>query len=484
MIKKNNLYPSWLSYISFFLTGAIAASGASLLIYFNRQPVLHHAVILLVAGVVFMGKYLFGKRLPRPTPRGLTLAVLTLITLAWLMPQFLYQIRPWTYYLGGFAIWGVLLSMLAANVYKDFSPRDPGLFIAGYIMGILLGIEVLQYVLMVLSVVLAAGYLPAPAMGKWQKTAFFSWMLLMGVVWWQFRQPIVLFTEQPKYEDKVIFSADTQHQKLVVTQWKQDHWFFLDGLKVLSSIDEFMYYEPMVHVAFQAGSEIRNVLVIGAENGCLLREVLKYEEVEKIDVLSYDTLLCNIATHQPLFTEMNDRAYSHEKTTIIREDIIGYLSRGGKQYDAVFIDLPDPRSVETNQYYTLEFYKLLHPLLRENGIMVTQAGSPYFATKAFYSIGHTLENAGFHTLPLHNQILTIGEWGWFICSKNLSPEILKEKLMKSHELAVSTRWYNDEAGRLIASFGKTWTDTLHLQVNAISRPVVYKYYLQGSWDLR
>ena len=50
--------------------------------------------------------------------------------------------------------------------------------------------------------------------------------------------------------------------------------------------------------------------------------------------------------------------------------------------------------------------------LRPNGVIVTQAGSPYYATKAFYCIEKTMQSAGFNTIPLRNQVLTLGEWGW------------------------------------------------------------------------
>ena len=173
----------------------------------------------------------------------------------------------------------------------------------------------------------------------------------------------------------------------------------------------------------------------------------------------------------------------NEKVQVVHEELLRYLSNSNAKYNAIFIDLPDPRSVNTNQYYTLEFYYLIRDHLEEDGLMITQAGNPYFATHAFFAIGHTMEAAGFNILPIHNQILTLGEWGWYVGSDYWESDSMKEKLLQNNERTIETRWFNDEAARLITSFGKTYSDTLHLQINTLDSPSVHQYYLKGNWNL-
>ena len=117
----------------------------------------------------------------------------------------------------------------------------------------------------------------------------------------------------------------------------------------------------------------------------------------------------------------------------------------------------------------------------EDGVMITQAGSPYFATQAFYAIGQTIKSAGFDILPIHNQVLTLGEWGWYICSVSQDQGTMKEKILSSNEMDVSTRWFNQEAAFLITAFGKTYFDTLNVGINSIDNPLVHQYYLKGNW---
>jgi spermidine synthase len=294
---------------------------------------------------------------------------------------------------------------------------------------------------------------------------------------------LINFEEQPEYEDKVVYTDETQFHKLVITQWHKDFWFYIDRLKNVSSIDEYLYYEPMVHSVFKIEDKLQDVLVIGGENGCLVREVLKYDNVNRIDLISYDTLFRNLGRENPYFIKMNKNAFNHNKVHVIHENLLNYLMNCKSKYQAIFIDLPDPRSIETNQYYTREFYNLVRIILDDHGIMITQAGSPYFATRAFYAIGQTIIQSGFHILPIHNQVLTLGEWGWYICSLSKDQELMEKKLVSPQVVNLITRWFNDEAAQLIAAFGKTYYDTFNVEINSMDNPLVYQYYLKGNWNL-
>ena len=118
-----------------------------------------------------------------------------------------------------------------------------------------------------------------------------------------------------------------------------------------------------------------------------------------------------------------------------------------------------------------------------SGILITQAGSPYFATKAFYCIEKTFQAAGFNTLPLHNQVLTMGEWGWIIGSKQLSKEQMIDKLDHADISNLKLRWMTNASLKLVSSFGKPLSDTSGIEVNTLSKPVLPSYYIRGNWNL-
>lgn len=307
-------------------------------------------------------------------------------------------------------------------------------------------------------------------------------LLIGGVL---LAKPIVLYGEQQRYKDKVVFEKQTPYQKIVVTQWKNDFWLYINGNQQLSSLDEVMYHEPLVHPAMKLSPHPENVLVLGGGDGCAVREILKYESVKKISLVDIDPVMTQLGSSHSLLLKLNEGALLDKKVDIINEDAFIYLEETKDYYDVIVVDLPDPKSVELGRLYSLEFYRLCYRHLRPNGVLVTQAGSPYYATRAFRCIEQTIRGADFQVIPMHNQILTMGEWGWVLGVKS-SREIPLKSIIQSLDFEdVNTQWLNQEAMSLITSFGKDFfvESEEDIELNTIQNPVLYRYYLDGNWDL-
>jgi spermidine synthase len=296
-------------------------------------------------------------------------------------------------------------------------------------------------------------------------------------------EPLIIYGEQHKYKDKIVYSEQSKYQRIVLTQWKNEHWLYLNGNQQLSSIDEDMYHEPLVHPAMKLAKHAQNVLILGGGDGCAAREVLKHKSVKDITIVDLDPAMTRLASTNSILTDLNEHALSNEKVTVINQDGFTFLTKTAQFFDVIIIDLPDPKSVDLNRLYTREFYQLCARQLRPNGVVVTQAGSPYFATKAFECIHKTITAAGFSTAAMHNQILTMGEWGWIIGTKATLP--VKEKLKELEYKDLNTNWINNEAMQLMTSFGKNvyLKSDEKIEINTIQNPVLYRYYLKGNWDL-
>jgi len=309
-------------------------------------------------------------------------------------------------------------------------------------------------------------------------------LLLAGI---SFTNPIIAWGEQKKYKDKVVYSEQTKFQKIVLTEWKDEHWLYLNGNLQFCSIDEKMYHEPLVHPIMQLHQTPQNILILGGGDGCAVRELLKYPSIHKIDMVDLDQKMTDLGTQHPILIDINEGSMNSSKLSIYNKDAYVHLEQDVTSfYDVIIIDLPDPRNIELGRLYSHEFYTLCYRKLRPNGLLITQAGSPYFATKAFNCINQTLQSANFTTVPMHNQVISMGEWGWIIGSKenNLSKEVLKKRLQSINFSNIETKWINNEAMQLLTSFGKkTLLDSKEIDINKIHNPVLYKYYLKGNWDL-
>lgn len=301
-----------------------------------------------------------------------------------------------------------------------------------------------------------------------------------------FSKNIILHGEQTKYKDKIVFQEQSIYQKIVVTKWKNDYWLYLNDNLQFSSFDEPMYHEVLIHPAMQILQKPKNILILGGGDGCATRELLKYQSTEKITLVDLDKKLTDLFTNQKELTAINKNALTNDKVTIINKDGFTYISETNDFYDFIVIDLPDPRNVELSRLYSKEFYELCRLRLTPKGGLITQAGSPYYTPYAFKCIEETIKRANFSALPLHNQVLSMGEWGWVLGTKEkLSKEQVNAYLQKFSNSTIKTAWLTKESMHLITSFGKDFyakNKTDSLEVNQISNPVLYHYYNKGNWD--
>ncbi|MEM8895954.1 MAG: polyamine aminopropyltransferase [Bacteroidota bacterium] len=298
-----------------------------------------------------------------------------------------------------------------------------------------------------------------------------------------FSDTIVEWGDRIRYKDQVVYSEQSRYQKIVLTYAQGHYWFFLNGHQQLSTLDEAMYHEPLVHSVMTLNENAKSILVLGGGDGAAARELLKYPSISKITLVDLDEKVTDLAMTHPVLLEINQNSLHHQKVEIINQDGFIFLDETSEKYDIIIADFPDPRTVDLGRLYSREFYWLCHNALYEDGLLITQAGSPYFAEAAFECIEKTIAVAGFNTLPLHNHVLSLGEWGWVIGAKG-SKDDLKNQLQKGR-IEVDTEWMNDESLVLISSFGKNVFPKTHdeVRVNRLHDPVLYKYYLGGRWDV-
>lgn len=295
-----------------------------------------------------------------------------------------------------------------------------------------------------------------------------------------FAKPLVLFGEQAKYKDKIIFSKQTKYQKIVITEWQKWHSLYINGNQQLSTFDEYMYHEPMVHTTIGMSPRKERILILGGGDGCIVRELLKYKDIGEITLVDLDGKMLDLGRDNNIFKSLNNNALNSSNVKTIVADAFTFLEKAKINYDVILVDLPDPNNVDLNKLYTKEFYTLCYNHLDENGTFITQSGSPYYATKAFYCIDKTLKSSKFYTLPMHNQILTLGEWGWVMGKKKpINVEALKNIDFEKMPL----KWLNNDAISGLVSFGKPLVDTTGIQINTIFDPKLYLYYKEGNWNL-
>ncbi|GKT32105.1 polyamine aminopropyltransferase, partial [Aduncisulcus paluster] len=158
--------------------------------------------------------------------------------------------------------------------------------------------------------------------------------------------------EDRLYRDKIIYSEQTQYQKIVVTQHKDDLRLYLDGNIQFSSLDEHRYHEALVHPAMNMAPQREHILILGGGDGLAARELLKYDTVKDITIVDLDPGVTELAKENLLIRRLNEDALLNERVEIRNEDAFRYLETSESKYDVIIIDLPDPNNEALNKLYT------------------------------------------------------------------------------------------------------------------------------------
>ena len=270
------------------------------------------------------------------------------------------------------------------------------------------------------------------------------------------------------YRDEIILSKQTNYQKIVVTRHKDDIRLFIDGNLQFCSKDEYRYHEALVHVPMLYTNKHEEVLVLGGGDGLAARELLKYEDVKNITLVDIDKQMTDLCKDNELISSLNNHSLDSEKLTIINDDAYMFIQNTDKKYDVVIIDLPDPNSETLNKLYTNVFYNYIKNIMTENGVMVCQSTSPYYAKNSFWCINKTIATQFEHVKPYHLQVPSFGEWGFNLAFNG------KAVL---NELQVDTKYLNNENINQMFNFGKDEVvDLDKIEINDIFKPKLIEYY--------
>ncbi len=220
------------------------------------------------------------------------------------------------------------------------------------------------------------------------------------------------FIQNRLYQDPVIYAETTPYQSMVITRKHDRIRLYINGALQFDAYDEYRYHESLVHPAMLASHRHDRVLIIGGGDGLVLREVLKYDDVQRVTLVDLDKKITTLFATAPLLRELNHNAFHDPRVTVKNEDAWKFIEHAKDLYNVIIVDLPDPNSVALGRLYSKKFYTMLGDHLAGDGAMTVQSTAPLYARKAFYCIVKTIESSGLKTLPYHTYVPSFGEWGF------------------------------------------------------------------------
>lgn len=148
----------------------------------------------------------------------------------------------------------------------------------------------------------------------------------------------------------------------------------LDGNVMLTERDEFIYDEMITHVPMAVHPNIQDVLVIGAGDGGVVRELARYEQIRRIDLVEMDP---DVVEACRTYLPENACRLDDSRVNIYFDNALRFIRRRKDEYDLIIVDSTDPFG-PLEGYFTREFYGICYNALHEDGIMVNQQGSPFY----------------------------------------------------------------------------------------------------------
>ncbi len=242
--------------------------------------------------------------------------------------------------------------------------------------------------------------------------------------------------------DRQICSFQSKFQRIDIFESPEFGKFLtLDGFMMVTEKDEFIYHEMITHVPMSVHPNPKNILVIGAGDGGVIRELCRYSDIENIDLVEIDEMVVKLSIeHLP----QTACSFDDPRLNIYYQDGLKFIRRYENKYDIIIVDSTDPFGPGEG-LFTKEFYGNCFKALRADGIMVNQHESPFYkgdATamkRAHKRIVQSFDIA--RVYQAHIPTYPSGHWLFGFASKKYHPihDFNKDKL---NENGIKTKYYN------------------------------------------
>lgn len=241
---------------------------------------------------------------------------------------------------------------------------------------------------------------------------------------------------------KILFQKSSRFQKIEVYETPLfGRVLVLDGAVQTAEKDEFIYHEMIAHLPLFTHPQPLKVLIIGGGDGGALREVLKHP-VTQVTLVELDEEVIKVA--QKFLPTVCQGAFEDSRVKVVLGNGVEFLEKAGEAYDIIMVDSTDPIG-EAQALFSFRFYSVLPLALSENGVFITQSGSPLWQKAVVKQARQGLKQFFFNVatalifVPTYPGAL----WSFTLTSQGRDPsKITKEETGKRiRECQIETRYY-------------------------------------------
>jgi spermidine synthase len=144
---------------------------------------------------------------------------------------------------------------------------------------------------------------------------------------------------------------------------------FIDGELQFTEKDEYMYHESLVHPCLMSASSRKRVCILGGGDGCAAREVLKWPDVQEVNIIDWDEKVTDLFSHR--YASLNNWSLQDPRV-IIENRNVQTLLQEERTYDCILVDLLDPKDGQVDLWYSI--LSIVKNWIAPTGAFVINAG--------------------------------------------------------------------------------------------------------------
>lgn len=265
-------------------------------------------------------------------------------------------------------------------------------------------------------------------------------IILLGILFFSARkiEKWTLAKTYPNYN--IITSANTIYSNITVIKREEQYSYLVDGTPtIITPLGDQLFIEDFVNFPLLSHNNPKRILLISGGAGGVLSQMVKYP-ITQIDYVELDPGLIKNLRQNP--TELTEQELTDPKVKIINIDARFFIEQYPNKYDIIFINFLTSLSLQTNRFFTKEFFEICRTRLNQDGILVTLTpGSLSYISPTM----RNLIKSHFKTLQqvfLRTSIIP-GDYNLYLsCNQpafGLNPESLHQRLLVS---AISTDVFN------------------------------------------
>lgn len=236
---------------------------------------------------------------------------------------------------------------------------------------------------------------------------------------------------------KVLKKQKTKFQEIELVDTDEfGKVLLLDQITQVAERNDFDYHETMVHPALCSHPNPQSVLVIGGGDGGIIREVVKYPSVKRVEIAELDDGVIDFS--KKYLETVHRGCFDDSRVKVNVVDGRKFTQEHKAEFDIVIMDMTDPFG-PSSMLYTREFFRIIKRSFRDsNGMFVMHSESPVARPQAFACIQKTLRSVFDNVNPFYLYIHMYAVlWSITLSSEKvntslLKPAIIDKRLVKNN----------------------------------------------------